>query len=191
MKKLDSHSVEFTLVSPNAEFPMILADLRAHIFPDGYTDFSTTTIGTGPFKVKEFKPGSRYVFERNPNYWGAEGPYVDEIEYIGISDPTARVNALLSGDIDLMVDLDPKIVPLIERSDELNLIQSKSGQHRALVMMMDRAPTDDKNMRLAMKYGIDREKILENVFKGFGHVGNDHPISSIDPYYNHDIPQRE
>lgn len=41
-----------------------------------------------------------------------------------------------------------------------------------------------------MKYAIDREKILKNVFKGFGHIGNDHPISPIDPYYNHDIPQR-
>ncbi len=191
LKKLDNHTVEFILASPNAEFPMILADLRAHIFPDGYTDFTSTTIGTGPFKVKEFKPGSRYVLERNPNYWGEGGPYVDEIEYIGISDPTARVNALLSGDIDLMVDLDPKLVPLIERSDDLNLIQAKSGQHRALVMMLDRAPTEDKNFRMAMKYGIDREMILKNVFKGFGHVGNDHPISSIDPYYNHDISQRE
>jgi peptide/nickel transport system substrate-binding protein len=190
LKKLDDHSVEFILKSPNAEFPMILADLRAHIIPDGYSDFTTTTIGTGPFKVKEFKPGSRYVFERNPNYWGSGGPYVDEIEYIGISDPTARVNALLSGDIDVMVDLDPKMVPLIKHNADLNLIQSKSGQHRALVMMLDRAPTQDKNLRMAMKYGIDREKILSNVFKGFGQVGNDHPISSIDPYYNHDIPQR-
>jgi len=190
MKKLDKHTVEFTLSSPNAEFPVILTDIRAHIVADGYTDFTKTTNGTGPFKVKEFKPGSTYIFERNPNYWGSDGPYVDEIEYIGIGDPTARVNALLSGDIDLMMDLDPKTAALIERSKTTNLLRIKSGQHSGLAMMLDREPTSDNNVRLAMKYAIDREMILKNIYKGYGHIGNDHPISPIDPYYNSDIPQR-
>jgi len=191
MKKVDEHTVEFTLASPHSEFPIILSDTRTHIFSAGYTDFTTTTNGTGPFKVKKFKPGSTYIFERNPNYWGPNGPYVDEIEYIGISDPTARVNALMSGDIDLMMALDPKAAHLIERSQEFNLIRAESrGLHSGLVMMRDREPTKDKHLRLAMKYGIDREMVLKNVYKGYGHIGNDHPISSSDPYYNNDIPQR-
>jgi len=190
MKKLDKHTVEFTLKSPNAEFPVILTDVRAHIIADGYTDFTKTTNGTGPFKVKEFKPGSTYIFERNPHYWGSNGPYVDELEYIGIGDPTARVNALLSGDIDLMMDLDPKAAALIERNKNTNLLRTKSGQHSGLVMMLDRKPTSDNNVRLAMKYAVDREMILKNIYKGYGHIGNDHPISPIDPYYNSDIPQR-
>lgn len=190
MKKIDKHTVEFTLTSPNAELPIILSDTRVHMIADGYTDFTTTTNGTGPFKVKEFKPGSTYIFERNPNYWGSEGPYIDEIEYIGIADPTARVNALLSGDIDLMMSLDPKAAHLIERSQNFNLLRAESGMHSGLVMMRDREPTANKNLRMAMKYGIDREMILKNVYKGYGHIGNDHPISSFDPYYNSDIPQR-
>jgi len=190
MKKLDDHTVEFTLAAPNADFPIILSDTRAGIFSDGYTDFTKTTNGTGPFMVKEFKPGSTYIFERNPNYWGSEGPYVDEIEYIGIGDPTARVNALLSGDIDLMMDLDPKTASLIKRSKNANLLRTKSGQHSGLAMMLDRKPTSDNNVRLAMKYAVDREMILNNIYKGYGHIGNDHPLSPIDPYYNGDIPQR-
>jgi peptide/nickel transport system substrate-binding protein len=190
MKKLDKQSVEFVLTSPNADFPIILSDVRAHIISDGYTDFTKTTNGTGPFKVKEFKPGSTYIFERNPNYWGSDGPYVDEIEYIGIGDPTARVNALLSGDINLMMDLDPKAASLIERSKNSSLIKADSGQHSGLVMMLDKEPTRNKNMRLAMKYSIDREMILKNIYKGYGHIGNDHPISPFDAYYNKDIPQR-
>lgn len=190
MKKLDEHTVEFTLTSPNAEFPIILSDTRAHIISKGYTDFTTTTNGTGPFMVKEFKPGSTYIFERNPHYWGSNGPYVDEIEYIGIGDPTARVNALLSGDIDLMMDLDPKTASLIKRSQNATLLRAKSGQHSGLAMMLDREPTSNNNVRLAMKYAVDREMILNNIYKGYGHIGNDHPISPIDPYYNNDIPQR-
>ncbi|RUM94834.1 MAG: peptide ABC transporter substrate-binding protein [Thiothrix sp.] len=190
MKKSDEHTLEFTLVSPNAHFPLVLSDTRTHIFSDGYTDFSRTTNGTGPFKIKKFKPGSTYIFERNPNYWGSTGPYVDEIEYIGIADPTARVNALLSGDIDLMMQLDPKAAHLIDRNKDFTLLRAKSrGLHSGLVMMEDRRPTSDKNLRLAMKYGIDREMILKNVYKGYGDIGNDHPIAPTDPYYNSHIPQ--
>ena len=191
MKALDKHTVEFTLASSNADFPIIMSDTRAHIISRGYTDFTSNTNGTGPFKVKKYKAGVTYILERNPNYWGPGGPYVDEIEYIGIGDPTARVNALLSGDIDLMLYLDPKTVPLIKRNKNTSLLQSKSGLCTNMAMRMDMEPTKDNNVRLALKYAIDRNVILRNVFKGLGHVGNDHPISSIDPYYNHDIPQRE
>jgi peptide/nickel transport system substrate-binding protein len=190
MKKLDKHTIEFTLASPNADLPIILSDTRAHIIPDGYKDFTTTTIGTGPFKVKKFKPGSVYIFERNPNYWGNGGPFVDEIEYIGIGDPATRINALLSGDINLLMNLDPKNVPLIKNRNDMSVIQAKSNSHINIAMMLDRAPSNNKDLRTAMKYAVDRKMILQNVFKGYGHIGNDHPISPIDPYYNHDIPQR-
>jgi peptide/nickel transport system substrate-binding protein len=58
-------------------------------------------------------------------------------------------------------------------------------------MMMDREPTNNADFRLAVKYAIDREGIRDNVLKGLGSIGNDHPIAPIDPYYNASIPQRE
>ena len=190
MKKLAKHTIEFTLTSSNADFPIILSDIRAHIIPEGYTDFRTTTIGTGPFKVKKFKAGSTYQFERNRNYWGSNGPYIDELEFIGVGDSTARLNALFSGDIDLMLWLDPKTASLVKRRKDMSLIQTKSNSFINLTMMLDRDPTKDNDLRMALKYALNRETILDNVFKGFGHIGNDHPISSIDPYYDHSIPQR-
>ncbi len=114
MTKDGDHVVRFKLTAPNADFPIVLSDTRVQISQNGYEDFASTTVGTGPFKVKEWKPGTRYVFERNDNYWGSDGPYVDELEVIGIGDITARVNALLSGDINVMLELDPKAVKLIE-----------------------------------------------------------------------------
>lgn len=190
MEKDGAHSVRFKLSSPYADFPIVLSDTRVHIVEDGYTDFTNTTSGTGPFKVKDFKAGSRGVVVRNDNYWRDDGPWVDEIEFIGIGDITARVNALLSGDINVLMYLDPKAVPLIERRDDVALLTAKSASFLNVAMMVDRKPTDDNNLRLAMKYAIDREKIVNNVFKGFGHVGNDHPITPIDPFYCDDIPQR-
>lgn len=191
MKKDGDHVVRFKLSAPNADFPIVLSDTRVQISQNGYEDFVNTTVGTGPFKVKEWKAGSRYVFTRNDNYWGSDGPWVDEIEVVGIGDITARVNALLSGDINVMLELDPKAVALIERNNRVDLIRSQSGAFINLAMMVDREPTNNADFRLAMKYAINREQIVKNVLKGYGSVGNDHPISPTDPYFCSDIAQRE
>ena len=190
IKKDGKHTARFKLEAPNADFPIVLSDTRVQVTQDGYEDFLHTSPGTGPFKVKEFKAGSTYIFERNDNYWRDDGPWVDEIEFVGIGDITARINALLSGDINVLLYLDPKAVSLIERRDDVKVVAAKAGSFVNVAMMLDRAPTDDNNFRLAMKYAIDREKIVKNVYKGFGHVGNDHPISPIDPFYCDEIPQR-
>ncbi|MBT4890802.1 MAG: ABC transporter substrate-binding protein [Rhodospirillales bacterium] len=190
MKKNSKHSVTFVLSSPNADFPIVLSDTRAHISQDGQEDFSSTTSGTGPFKVKKFKAGSVYILERNENYWGDDGPYVDEIETVSIGDITMRTNALMSDDINVLLELDPKAASLVRNNDQLDLLNAKSGKHINVAMMLDRSPTNNNDLRLAMKYAIDREKIIKNVFKGLGHIGNDHQISPIDPFYCSDIPQR-
>ncbi len=190
MSKDGDHVVKFKLKAPNADFPVILSDTRVHITQNGYEDFQTTAPGTGPFKVKEFKAGSRYVFERNDDYWGSDGPWVDEIEFLGIGDITQRVNALLSGDINVLLELDPKAVDLVERNDRVDLVRTKSGAFINLALMMDREPTDNADVRLALKHAVDREQIVANVLKGYGSIGNDHPISPIDPYYCDDIEQR-
>ena len=190
MTKDGDHVVRFKLTAPNADFPIVLSDTRTQISRNGYEDFVSTTVGTGPFKVKDWKSGSRYVFERNDNYWRSDGPWVDEIEVVGIGDITARVNALLSGDINVMLELDPKAVSLIEKSDRVDLVRTQSGAFINLAMMVDREPTDNADFRLAMKHAVDREKIVRNVLKGYGSIGNDHPISPTDPYFCADIPQR-
>lgn len=191
IRKDGDHTVIFTLNAGNADFPIVMSDTRVHITQAGYEDFASGTApGTGPFKVKEFKPGQRYIFERNDDYWGDGGPYVDEIEVLGIGDITSRVNALISGDINVLLSLDPKAVSLIEKTGAANLLRAKSGQFMNIAMMMDREPTNNNDVRLALKYAMDREQIVENVLKGYGSVGNDHPVAPIDPFYCDTIAQR-
>lgn len=190
MTKEDDHTVKFVLEAPNADLPIAFSDTRVHIVENGATEFLGKASGTGPFKVKTFEPGTSYVLSRNDDYWGSGGPYVDEIEYIGIADKTARVNALLSGDVDIMMYLDPTAVPAIRANPDLVVLDSPSGTQVNLAMMVDMEPTNSNDLRLAMKYAMDREAIVQNVYKGFGLVGNDHPIAPIDPFYNKDIEQR-
>lgn len=190
MKKEDDLTVRFTLTAPNADLPITFSDTRVHIVENGATEFLGKASGTGPFKVKTFEPATSYVLERNPNYWGENGPYVDEIEYIGISDSAARVNALLSGDVDIIMDLPPTAVPALQADQGMVVLNAKSGTHVNLAMMLDMDPTTSNDVRLAMKYALDRDAIVQNIYKGFGTVGNDHPISPIDPYFNKELPQR-
>ncbi len=190
VEKLGDHQIRFHLVGPNAEFPMIMSDTRMHIVKRGMEDFTGTPPGTGPFKIVEFTPGSRYVFARNENYWADDGPYVDEVEFIGIGDVTSRINALIAGDINMMLQLDQKATRLIDNSGIGYVINAPSGAFLNLALMLDRSPTDNHDFRMAMKHSIDREGIVNNVLKGLGSVGNDHPIAPIDPYYNTDIKQR-
>ena len=89
-----------------------------------------------------------------------------------------------------LIYLDPKAVDLINQRDDVKVLSSQSASFLNIAMMLDREPSNDPNFRMAMKYAIDRDAIVNNVMKGFAHVGNDHPISPIDPYYCSDVEQR-
>jgi len=185
----DAHTLRFKLKGPDADFPVILGTYSMKIVPVGTTDFSNAP-GTGPFKLQEFKPGVRSVGHRNPNYWEEGRPYLDEIEYFGITDHNARMNALLAGDIAMMSGLDPKAIPRIEDTDGVGVVNTKAGQYTDLAMMTDREPTSDNELRLAIKYLQNRKRCLKLIYKDYGMLGNDQPISPVDPMYCDEIPIR-
>jgi peptide/nickel transport system substrate-binding protein len=182
-------AVTFVLNAPNADLPLLMTGYHLGIVPNGHTDFDNP-VGTGGFKVKQFKPGAGCVTTRNANYWKPGKANVDEVETFLLGDATARISALLSGDVQIIQDIDYKSVDLVQRNPAVQIVSSRSGTHLVLVMMADRAPTDDANVRLAMKYAIDRQQVLQTVLRGHGVLGNDHPIAPFDPYYNADLPIR-
>jgi peptide/nickel transport system substrate-binding protein len=177
------------LTAPNADFATLLAGYHACIVPEGTTDFAKG-IGTGPFRLKSFRPGVGSVFERNPGYWRSGQPYVDEVEIFGVADPVARTNALMAGEVHLVEKLDPAAVARVKATPALRVLAARSGFHGTFHMQTDQPPFDNPDVRLALKHLIDREKFVEIVFKGYAQVGNDHPVSPSDPYYCKDIPLR-
>lgn len=185
----DKHTVRIRLKSPNADFPIVLGLHNMKILPSGRTDFSTA-VGTGPFTVKEFKPGVRSVGQRFPNYWDGDKPYLDEIEWFAISDEVARINALVAGDVQLLGGIGAQAAPAVERAPGVDVVTTPSGQFLEMVMMCDRPPGEDNDFRLAMKYLMHREDVVQRLFQGRARVGNDHPIAPSDPYYCNDIPIR-
>jgi peptide/nickel transport system substrate-binding protein len=189
IKAVGPHEVQLRLTGPNADVPALLADSHFLIVKDGTTDFRTA-VGTGPYRLKEFKPGVRTVMARNPNYWRAGKPYLDEIELIGIPDESARVNALLSGDVQLILAVNPRSIKRINATPGYATLETKSGLYTSLIMRQDVMPTGNPDFVLAMKYLFDRELIRRALFRGYGAIGNDHPIPPGHRYYNADLPLR-
>lgn len=189
VKALGANELEIRLNGPNADLPAILADSHFLIVKDGVTDFRTA-VGTGPYRVKEFNPGVRTVAVRNENFWKPGKPYLDEIELIGIPDESSRVNALLSGDVQLVNAVNPRSTKRIRASQNHAVLETKSGLYTDLIMRHDMAPTRHPDFVLAMKYLLDRELINRALFRGYAVVANDQPIPPGHPYYFADLPQR-
>jgi len=189
VKANGTHEVQIQLSGPNAELPSIFAVSHMLIVPEGTTDFSQG-IGTGPFKVKEFKPGVRSIGARNTNYWKPGLPYLDEIEFIGIADEPSRVNALLSGDVQIINEVNPRSTTRIKDSTGHRVVDSPSGNYTDLIIRQDQMPGQSPEFTEAMKLLLDREQVKSAIFRGFARVGNDHPIAPGSRFYNADLPQR-
>ena len=189
VKATGPNEVTITLQGANADLPVILADSHFLIVKDGTSDFKTA-VGTGPFKLKDFAPGVRTVVVRNEHYWKPGLPHLDEIELVGIGDEPARVNALLSGDVQLINQVDPRSAARIKGTPGFAVQETKTGGYTDLIMRDEGGITGTPDFRRGMMYLMDREQIRNTVLLGYGSIGNDQPIDPTNKYYFAGLPQR-
>ena len=184
-------TVVFTLKEGNADFPVILADYHLVVGIDGTTGIEWDGgIGTGPFVLEEWEPGVRSATRRNPNYF-KDGPWFDSIESINVPDQSARVNALRANEVHVVEEPDLKTLHLLEKTPGIKVLEAGGTRQYTIPMRTDRAPFDNNDVRLALKYAVDREALLKTVLRGHGYLGNDHPIGKSQRYFDASIPQRE
>jgi peptide/nickel transport system substrate-binding protein len=183
--------VTFTLKEGNADFPFIASDYHIPIVPKGTKGKEYEKgVGTGPFIMKAWEPGVRFFGTRNPNYFRSGRPYFDEVEFIGIADTNARTNALKTGQIHVMNRCEPKTLHLLERAPGLQVLKLEGARHYTIPMLTTTKPYDNNDVRLGLKYVIDRKQMVKQVLRGYGYVGNDHPIPKINRYFASELPQR-
>lgn len=177
------------LLEADADLPVTLSTSPFTMVKDGTYDFSKP-LGTGPFVVKEFTPGIRTVCVRNDKYWKSGQPYIDEFEMFAIVDQVARANALLSGDVDMAVDIRGQSIAKLQRSDNVEPYITKAPRYTAIQGAVNMAPANNPNVGLALAHLMDRERVLQTALLGNGVIANDYPIMSNSPYANKELPQR-
>lgn len=182
------HEVVITLEGPNAELPSILAISHMLIVPANTKNFSQG-IGTGPFKVTKFMPGMQTTVEKNENYWKPGLPYLDKIELIAIEDESSRVNALLSGQVHVINEVNPRSTAQIESNPGHHYVNAPSGNYTDLIIRQDLMPGKSADFTEAMKLLMDRKQIQSAIFRDFAVIGNDTPIAPGARYFNSSLPQ--
>mgnify|MGYP000980115603 CR=1 FL=1 len=189
IKATGPHEVVVELSEGNVGFPSVLCHFAVVMVPDGETDFDKG-IGTGGYILEEFQPGVRSLVKHNPNYWKAGRAHFDSVEILGIKDVSARTAALVSGEIDAYNFVDLKTISLLQRQKNVRIQRVPSKAHYVFCMLTDTAPYDDNNVRMAMKYAIDREEMLQKILNGYGTIGNDQPINGAYEFYDPSLKPR-
>ena len=184
------HVVKIKLKSASVDFPVILSASSLSILPSKDGKIEDMSIGCGTYMLEEFEPGQYSKLKRNPNHYLSDRGYVDTAEILTIADSTARQNALVTGVVDVIGDVDASTSDLLARNKRIEILDVVSTQHYTFPMRTDLAPFDNNHVRMALKLSIDRDEVLDKILNGHGLVGNDHPISPANRYYNGDLEQR-
>ncbi|ATG36232.1 MULTISPECIES: ABC transporter substrate-binding protein [Phaeobacter] len=188
--KADGDNFVVSLTTPNADLPYLMADYHLMIQPDGGFDNPAAGIGSGAYMLEADEPGVRHMWKKNPNYWDDSRGHVDEVEIVVINDATARMAALQSGQVHIANRVEPKVAGLLDRAPNLTVRNAAGPGHYVFIMHCDTAPFDNNELRLALKYAINREEMVDKVLRGYGSVGNDMPVNAAYPLFDDSIPQR-
>ena len=190
--RIDGDRVVMDLSSGNADFPVTLTDYHLTIHPssDGTIDWRSG-IGAGPYKLVEFNPGVSARFARNENDWDDTRGFFDEVEMLSVIDLNARTTSLVSGDVNAIDKLDLKTAGLMGRNPNVKILTVDGNQHYTFAMSTNKAPFTDVNVRRALKYGVNRQEMVDKILFGYGSVGNDHPIGRGQRYFNSEMAQTE
>jgi peptide/nickel transport system substrate-binding protein len=183
----DASTIVFSLKVPDAFFGVKVAHYTLHIPQAGITDWINGAIGTGPFKLKSFQPGTGFQFIKNPNYWQSGKPYLDGINCVNIPDQATKAQAVLTGDVDVATDLPAATLDQFTSSTTAQLLDLQSYSPYLFDVDGSIKPYSDPRVSKAMKMLIDRKKMLDIVVHGRGLVSADTLIAPTDPFYPSDL----
>lgn len=168
---IDDHTVQFNMAGPDPTVEGYLAWARysAIIPKDAYERWNLLTegIGTGPFKLIEYVPNDRVEYERNPDFWKPDLPYLDKLTLKVLPDESAAVAALRSGAIHGMT-VTADTSRTLENDPAITILSGLFSAPRVLQFTIkgDDKPWNDVRVRQAMSKAIDRQIIIDNVHGG-------------------------
>ncbi|MBR3880327.1 MAG: ABC transporter substrate-binding protein [Mailhella sp.] len=164
--------------------------IPADVLAGSYDTLATKGYGSGPFKLREYVPGTHVILERNPDYFDGDKPYLNEVQMLILPDSVAETNALLTGQIDWVVEANVNQLSRLQKDANIKLDRIGTGQFPTINFGCDSRPFDDVRVRKALSLCLDRQMALDMCLEGYGRIANDNPISPEYQFY-HAIPQRK
>lgn len=156
--------------------------IGAMFSPNGVGNLANTAIGTGPYKVSKWTRGDSIVMVANDKYWGTK-PAIGTVTLKYFKDPTAMNNALLTGGINVISTLQtPETLKQFTSDNRYEVIEGTTNGEVVLSFNNGRPPLDDKRLRQAISYAIDRKAVMDTAWGGHGKlIGS--MVPPTDPWY--------
>ncbi len=137
------------------------------------SDWKRRVIGSGPFIWTDWQPGERALLKKTPNYWekGADGqplPYLDEIELRSFGDHNSMVASLEAGQVDIIKRLPLQEVARLKDNQNLKTFQAPVRVVFDVLLATHKPPFNNKELRQAVNWAIDRERFARTVLAGLG-----------------------
>ena len=174
---VDEATVRITLSQPNASLPMTLGNKYGAVIPAGYFDaadaktkLNQASVGTGPFKLVEFKPNSNLMLARNPDYWEKGAPYLDQINFVSIPNSASMLVGLTNKRVDLALLNRPQDVRQVEKTPGLKTERWPSLNQKAVDLGSEYGPLADARVRQAIALGVDKDEVMRASIGGLGQV---------------------
>lgn len=184
--------VIFDLENGYADLPFVLSDFHMAIVPEGTKGKKFDKgVGTGAYILEEYEPGVRAFAKKNPNYWKKGHGHFDSVETLSVNDVNARTSALRTGQIHHMDRCELKTIELFKKLPGVDVSVVTGTFHYTMPMLIDIAPYGRNDVRMALKLALDREDFLHRVLKGYGELGNDHPIAPVNRFHAKNLKQRQ
>ncbi len=175
MSTPDPLTIVLKLSKGQGEYPLSLAGRAGAIVSPAAVekfgdDIGRNPVGTGPFRLKEWAAGSRWVLEKNPTYWRDGLPYLDRIEYSVIADEGVIAQGLRSGDVDAASGQAALVAqyPLLASAGNLNLLERGGFQFGMFYMNGSKPPFNNPVLAAAVAHAIDREEVVQAGYFGRG-----------------------
>jgi peptide/nickel transport system substrate-binding protein len=180
----DPTMVRLSLGRPSGRFLSDLAYGWASIVPEGAGDeLRRNPVGTGPFRFVEWVPDSHIKLRRNPNYFLAGRPFLDEVVFRIMPDETARLTALKAGDLDVADRIPPQSVAELRRQPGVRVETFRRNTLSELAINQAQKPFNDLRVRRALFHATDRKAVLEGAVFGFGRLIGSFMPPIISEYY--------
>jgi len=170
-KVIDPLTVEISLAVPNAAFPTTLADAPGMMvsptaFKADPQGIMTSPVGTGPFKFVEWVRNSRYVLERNPDYWQEGKPYLDRVIFRGIQNAETRQSTFLAGQSDIILWASAEFVSRMQKDKRHVVLEPAGFGTDGVYFNTLKPPLDDIRVRKAIAHAMDRDLLIRSLVFG-------------------------